>query len=603
MKKLAILNIIGILFSIFTFSLPGFCQTVVPFNILQSTHWTKAGSPYLVKSTVNIASDVVVTIEAGARVEFYENGAIQLSGALIAMGNREDSVTFISAWKQGTSTDFTSITLNKGCFLSLQYCSVKNHFYFVDDNNSKSTIQVNHSYFLNNVYSFSGAEGSLIVVKNTKFISNFRCILKTFVSADSCSFISNKTCLLGITGIISHSRFERNEIAAIKEPSTIYLDSNTFLSNYIGLQIKSESQNITIKENDFSKNIIGIQISGNSLAPYFTATKNLFCNEQYNIDNQSTFNFDFSNNCWCTADTTYINLKLHSSPKINFQPLHPSCRGCKPELHVIRDTVCTGSPFEIELVNKGESPNEKYLWTSAATILQKYSADALGFYENDTLSKLIRIDFQLILQDSSCRDSAMAAVYFYPKNDKHCRNCFAVNAGKDTTICSGDEVMLGTSSNNLFYQFNWTPAEGLRNMLSERPLFSLENKSLDVSTRSIPLVLTVVDSAAQCYNTDSLVVTILSEYSEFCKGLPKIHVYNVITPNGDGQNQNFTIDNIDFYPQNEVSVYNNWGNRVMHTKNYRNNWDGNNLADGVYYYIVTIPELSQEFKGDLTIKK
>jgi gliding motility-associated-like protein len=62
---------------------------------------------------------------------------------------------------------------------------------------------------------------------------------------------------------------------------------------------------------------------------------------------------------------------------------------------------------------------------------------------------------------------------------------------------------------------------------------------------------------------------------------------NVITPNADGINDFFKIDNL---PQNtEVMVLNRWGNIVFSSTNYQNNWDGKDtsgkeLVDGVYTY-------------------
>ena len=62
---------------------------------------------------------------------------------------------------------------------------------------------------------------------------------------------------------------------------------------------------------------------------------------------------------------------------------------------------------------------------------------------------------------------------------------------------------------------------------------------------------------------------------------------NVITPNSDGINDLFEIDNL---PQNtEVIILNRWGNVVFSSENYQNNWDGKDnsgraLVDGVYTY-------------------
>lgn len=64
--------------------------------------------------------------------------------------------------------------------------------------------------------------------------------------------------------------------------------------------------------------------------------------------------------------------------------------------------------------------------------------------------------------------------------------------------------------------------------------------------------------------------------------------YNGFSPNGDGTNDAFVIKNSDKYPDNELKIFNRWGNEVFFEKNYRGNfegfWDGNQLPDGVYFY-------------------
>ena len=65
---------------------------------------------------------------------------------------------------------------------------------------------------------------------------------------------------------------------------------------------------------------------------------------------------------------------------------------------------------------------------------------------------------------------------------------------------------------------------------------------------------------------------------------------NVITPNSDGINDLFEIENL---PENtEVIILNRWGNVVFSSANYLNNWDGKDtsgkeLLEGVYTYKYT----------------
>jgi gliding motility-associated-like protein len=72
---------------------------------------------------------------------------------------------------------------------------------------------------------------------------------------------------------------------------------------------------------------------------------------------------------------------------------------------------------------------------------------------------------------------------------------------------------------------------------------------------------------------------------------PSIDVIsNIFTPNGDGTNDYFYIPNLERFPGSLLSVYNRWGKKVYENENYANNWDGKNVSDGVYYYILKIAE-------------
>ena len=79
---------------------------------------------------------------------------------------------------------------------------------------------------------------------------------------------------------------------------------------------------------------------------------------------------------------------------------------------------------------------------------------------------------------------------------------------------------------------------------------------------------------------DSFAVTILEVIPYF--------VPNVFTPNGDGKNEYFVIDSL---PPGgtALTIYNRWGNLIYHNDNYENNWDGDRVPDGVYFYFIKWP--------------
>jgi gliding motility-associated-like protein len=80
-------------------------------------------------------------------------------------------------------------------------------------------------------------------------------------------------------------------------------------------------------------------------------------------------------------------------------------------------------------------------------------------------------------------------------------------------------------------------------------------------------------------------------------------IVNAFTPNSDGNNDLWVIKNIELYPDNSLVIVNRWGNEVYSVKDYQNNWDGSQLVEGTYFYIlkVTMCEVQRTFTGYVTI--
>jgi gliding motility-associated-like protein len=88
-----------------------------------------------------------------------------------------------------------------------------------------------------------------------------------------------------------------------------------------------------------------------------------------------------------------------------------------------------------------------------------------------------------------------------------------------------------------------------------------------------------------------------------CDGLV---VRNGFSPNDDGVNDKFVIENLVDFPNTQVAVYNRWGTRVYLSKDYKNDWKGDfngvTLPDGTYFYQVLL-ENGENFTGYLQISR
>jgi gliding motility-associated-like protein len=104
-------------------------------------------------------------------------------------------------------------------------------------------------------------------------------------------------------------------------------------------------------------------------------------------------------------------------------------------------------------------------------------------------------------------------------------------------------------------------------------------------------------------NCDQGTVSVIVSAPGIVLGCGTVTVHNAFSPNGDGINEVFIIDNIDdtlCYPDNTVSIYNRWGVLVYETTGYNNNnkafkgiSDGRStvsqssgLPTGTYFYVL-----------------
>ncbi|SDD06044.1 Calx-beta domain-containing protein [Pedobacter soli] len=84
-----------------------------------------------------------------------------------------------------------------------------------------------------------------------------------------------------------------------------------------------------------------------------------------------------------------------------------------------------------------------------------------------------------------------------------------------------------------------------------------------------------------------------------------ITIPNLFTPNGDGINDTFEIIGLNQYQTSELQIVNRWGNEVFHAKGYQNNWTGEGLNEGTYYYLLRVKKANSNdvevYKGYITL--
>ena len=152
------------------------------------------------------------------------------------------------------------------------------------------------------------------------------------------------------------------------------------------------------------------------------------------------------------------------------------------------------------------------------------------------------------------------------------------NTGGAVTTIGGQPVTIGGAP-VAGYTYSWSPSTGLSSPTVANPTVLLTNYTGAPLTQTY--TLTTTNTATGCSGTATVTVTINVDMS--------LTIYNVITPNNDGQNDKLFIKNVRSFPGNTLEIYNRWGRQVFATTNYDNdsNYWGTDpgIAPGVYYYL------------------
>lgn len=119
--------------------------------------------------------------------------------------------------------------------------------------------------------------------------------------------------------------------------------------------------------------------------------------------------------------------------------------------------------------------------------------------------------------------------------------------------------------------------------------------------------LTVIlkdEQSVSLYDTAVITVQVKDEIEQNLE----IPANNFISPNGDGVNDVFAIQNVELYANYSLVIYNESGLELYKViSNYKNDWDatynGERLPTGVYFFVFRNSETGDEFKGALNIVK
>lgn len=269
----------------------------------------------------------------------------------------------------------------------------------------------------------------------------------------------------------------------------------------------------------------------------------------YNYPEVGTYQVDLvvenANGC---SDQTSISVQVNSNP-------------IYPIEYVGAEAVCRGNSVDLELNSDSLTT---VIWSTSENT-KRISVTESGFVQ------------VLLISPENCQYRDTAEVVIYEASD--------LELEEEITINNGDVATLSVSGSSTYL---WTGEAILSGANTANPI---------VSPSSTTTYLVESENEFGCASQAEIKVTVIDNY--FLKPM------NLFTPDGNGQNDFWVIENIDRYPQCEVSVFDQWGREIFSKSSYSNDWDGTRsgqqMPEGTYYYTITCPDFTENYNGFITL--
>ncbi|GAA4495880.1 hypothetical protein GCM10023172_08340 [Hymenobacter ginsengisoli] len=242
--------------------------------------------------------------------------------------------------------------------------------------------------------------------------------------------------------------------------------------------------------------------------------------------------------------------------------------------------VCPGEPITFSLdkaTNPSASP--QYQWQVDGKDVPGATSPVFTsttLKDGQTVTLLLRATTACGLVTAT---SGSVPVSLYPIAD--------VDAGPDKTIMDGEQVTLEGKASGT-YPVRWTPMLGLT--------FVGADQLRPIASPTVTTTYTLSAGGGKCAASSTVTVTVT----------PRVRIPTAFSPNGDGQDDTWEIDNIGAYAGNHVQVFNRWGSKIFDAANYSRSTEWNGTIGGqpapvgTYYYVITLGN-GRSYSGPVTV--
>ena len=202
----------------------------------------------------------------------------------------------------------------------------------------------------------------------------------------------------------------------------------------------------------------------------------------------------------------------------------------------------------------------KYYWAPTQSLSTDSIQNPIATPKDSTVYTVV------VLNQYGCFDTASVKVNVWKKP--------LADAGPDKKTRQGFPVTITGSIKGTDINYYWTPSSTISNPGSLR-------------TQVNPSQSTYYTLHAESKNGCGV-----STDEMFVKVYDKILVPNAFSPNGDGINDTWIIEPLEFFTESITSVYNRYGQLIYTSKGYPKPWDGTRngtqVPVGVYYYVIDL---------------
>ncbi len=313
-------------------------------------------------------------------------------------------------------------------------------------------------------------------------------------------------------------------------------------------EIKAQTADFTATEVCFgdTTTLINTSISTDSI---ISVLWDLDGNMSFNDASGDTIKYLFS-----SPGTKNVGLKIITESGFAKAVYHQVPVGYYPVADFTFENVCEGEITSFENLSTIQSDElEDFIWDFGDGSNPSYLNSPEYFYENNG-SYAVKLIISSLL---GCSDSTIKGVMVYPAPNMN------LYMDGETTLYEGDSLVVTVSG--VFENLVWS--------------FGSHANPLTIKSSGI---YTVTVSTGQCFMSKTFNVEVIERTT--------FGIMNLITPNGDGYNDNFEIFDLYRIGPCEVNIFNRWGSKVFSSTNYNNDWqgtfNGNPLQEGTYYYII-----------------